>query len=67
MDKKMPKSRVEQKKIAFPTAIYNEVKLYSEATGIPMARVLARLWQSFKNSKEYAMGVLQIPTTEKGN
>lgn len=43
----------EQKKIAFQTKVYDEIKAYSEYSGVPMARVLSRLWEQSKERKEF--------------
>ena len=43
----------EQKKIAFQTNVYAEIKAYSEYSGVPMARALTKLWLQSKERKEF--------------
>lgn len=43
----------EQKKIAFPTKKFNEIKVYSEYSGVPMARILTRLWDKSEERKDF--------------
>lgn len=46
-------AKQEQRKIAFQTKWYNELKLYSEYSGVPMATLLTRLWQNSKERKAF--------------
>jgi hypothetical protein len=46
-------TKQEQKKIAFKPKVYDEIKAYSEYSGVPMARVLTRLWEHSKERKEF--------------
>ena len=43
----------EQKKIAFKTVKYNEIKTFSDCSGIPMATILTKLWDEFKGGEYY--------------
>lgn len=46
-------TKQEQKKIAFQQKWYDEIKAYSEYSGVPMARVLTRLWERSDERKEF--------------
>lgn len=46
-------TKQEQKKIAFQTKWYDEIKAYSEYSGVPMARILTRLWEQSKERKQF--------------
>lgn len=46
-------TKQEQKKIAFQTKWYDEIKAYSEYSGVPMARLLTRIWEQSKERKEF--------------
>lgn len=46
-------NKQEQRKIAFQPKWYNEIKAYSEYSGVPMARLLTRLWEQSKERKEF--------------
>lgn len=45
-----------QKKIAFQSKWYEEIKAYSDYSGIPMARLLTRLWERSDERKEFMSG-----------
>ena len=49
-------TKQDQKKIAFLPKWYDEIKAYSEYSGVPMSRLLTRLWEQSKERKEF-MGV----------
>lgn len=49
-------TKQEQKKIAFQPKWYDEIKAYSEHSGVPMARLLTRLWEQSKERKEFLGG-----------
>lgn len=49
-------NKQEQKKIAFQPKVYEEIKAYSEYSGVPMARLLTRLWEQSKERKEFMGG-----------
>lgn len=42
-----------QRKIAFKVDTYDEIKAYSEYSGVPMATMLTRLWQNSKERKAF--------------
>lgn len=46
-------NKQEQRKIAFQSKVYDEIKAYSEYSGVPMARLLTRLWEQSKERKEF--------------
>lgn len=46
-------TKQEQRKIAFQPKWYDEIKAYSEYSGVPMARLLTRLWEQSKERKEF--------------
>jgi hypothetical protein len=46
-------TKQEQRKIAFQSKWYEEIKAYSEYSGVPMARLLTRLWEQSKERKEF--------------
>lgn len=46
-------TKQEQRKIAFQTKWFDEIKAYSEYSGIPMATLLTRLWQNSKERKAF--------------
>ena len=46
-------TKQEQRKIAFQTKWFDEIKAYSEYSGVPMARLLTRLWEQSKERKEF--------------
>lgn len=46
-------TKQEQRKIAFQPKVYDEIKAYSEHSGVPMARLLTRLWEQSKERKEF--------------
>lgn len=46
-------TKQEQKKISFQPKWYDEIKAYSEYSGVPMARLLTRLWEQSKERKEF--------------
>ena len=46
-------NKQEQRKIAFQTKWFNEIKAYSEYSGVPMATLLTRLWQNSKERKSF--------------
>lgn len=46
-------NKQEQRKIAFQTKVYDEIKAYSEYSGVPMARALTKLWLQSKERKEF--------------
>lgn len=46
-------TKQEQKKIAFQPKWYDEIKAYSAYSGVPMARLLTRLWENSKERKEF--------------
>lgn len=46
-------TKQEQRKIAFQPKWYDEIKAYSEYSGVPMARVLTRLWERSDERKEF--------------
>jgi hypothetical protein len=46
-------TKQEQRKIAFQPKWYEEIKAYSEYSGVPMARLLTRLWEQSKERKEF--------------
>lgn len=46
-------TKQEQKKIAFQPKWYDEIKAYSEYSGVPMARVLTRLWERSDERKQF--------------
>lgn len=46
-------TKQDQKKIAFQPKWYDEIKAYSEYSGVPMARLLTRLWEQSKERKEF--------------
>ena len=43
----------EQRKIAFQTKWFDEIKAYSEYSGVPMATLLTRFWQNSKERKAF--------------
>lgn len=45
-----------QKKIAFQTKVYDEIKAYSDYSGVPMARLLTRLWERSVERKGFISG-----------
>lgn len=45
-----------QRKIAFQPKWYDEIKAYSEYSGIPMARLLTRLWERSDERKDFLGG-----------
>lgn len=49
-------TKQEQRKIAFMPSVYDEIKAYSEYSGVPMARLLTRLWQNSVERKEFMRG-----------
>ena len=49
-------TKQEQKKIAFQPKVYDEIKAYSEYSGVPMARVLTRLWERSDERKQFMGG-----------
>ena len=46
-------NKQEQRKIAFQPKWYDEIKAYSDYSGVPMARLLTRLWENSKERKEF--------------
>ena len=46
-------TKQEQHKIAFQTKWFDEIKAYSEYSGVPMATLLTRLWQNSKERKVF--------------
>lgn len=46
----------QQRKIAFQRKWYEEIKAYSDYSGIPMARLLTRLWERSDERKEFMLG-----------
>lgn len=46
-------TKQEQRKIAFQTKWFDEIKVYSEYSGVPMATMLTRLWQNSKERKAF--------------
>ena len=44
-------TKQEQRKIAFQTKWFDEIKAYSEYSGVPMVTLLTRLWQNSKERK----------------
>jgi len=46
-------TKQEQRKIAFQTKWFDEIKAYSEYSGVPMATLLTRLWQNSKERKTF--------------
>ena len=46
-------TKQEQKKIAFQPKWFDEIKAYSEYSGVPMATLLTRLWQNSKERKAF--------------
>ena len=58
----------EQRKISFTTKWFDEIKAYSEYSGVPMATMLTRLWQNSKERKafmkrsgKYGAEIIQSP------
>jgi hypothetical protein len=49
-------NKQEQRKIAFQTKVYDEIKAYSEYSGVPMARALTKLWLQSKERKDFIGG-----------
>ena len=49
-----------QKKITVVEEIFNEIRAYSRDTGIPMARVVTKMWKKYKETAEYAKTVLLL-------
>lgn len=49
-----------QKKIAVVEEIFNEIRKYSRDTGIPMARIVTKMWKKYKETPEYAKTVLLL-------
>lgn len=49
-------TKQEQRKIAFQPKVYDEIKAYSEYSGVPMARLLTRLWEHSKERCEFMGG-----------
>lgn len=49
-------NKQEQKKIAFVPKVYDEIKAYSDYSGIPMARLLTRLWDKSEERKNFIGG-----------
>ena len=46
-------TKQEQHKIAFQTKWFDEIKAYSDFSGVPMATLLTRLWQNSKERKVF--------------
>ena len=46
-------TKQEQRKIAFQTKWFDEIKAYSEYSGVPMATLLTMLWQNSKERKAF--------------
>lgn len=46
-------TKQDQRKIAFQSKVYAEIKAYSEYSGVPMARLLTRLWEQSKERKDF--------------
>lgn len=46
-------TKQEQRKIAFQPKVYDEIKAYSEYSGVPMATLMTRLWQNSKERKAF--------------
>lgn len=46
-------TKQEQRKIAFQTKWFDEIKSYSDYSGVPMATLLTRLWQNSKERKAF--------------
>ena len=46
-------TKQEQRKISFQPKWVDEIKAYSEYSGIPMATLLTRLWQNSKERKAF--------------
>lgn len=42
-----------QRKIAFQPKWFDEIKAYSEYSGVPMSTLLTRLWQKSKERKAF--------------
>lgn len=46
-------TKQEQRKISFQPKWFDEIKAYSEYSGIPMSTLLTRLWQNSKERKAF--------------
>lgn len=46
-------TKQEQRKISFQPKWFDEIKAYSEYSGIPMATLLTKLWQGSKERKAF--------------
>lgn len=46
-------TKQEQRKISFQQKWFDEIKAYSEYSGIPMATLLTKLWQNSKERKAF--------------
>lgn len=46
-------TKQEQRKISFQPKWFDEIKAYSEYSGIPMATLMTKLWQNSKERKAF--------------
>lgn len=46
-------TKQDQRKISFQSKWYDEIKAYSEYSGIPMATLMTRLWQNSAERKGF--------------